>query len=570
MKSQRFDTRIWMRWGFVLACLFFIVYVSNEVIQVALLHDDQRTMNARANSIESIAVLRGQVPPAEYESAISQFAKKEQIKISLYNEDRKLIFATAGKEKNTLDLMDGMHQSGDSLVYIKKMKSDSEAIGYLKITGLKTVIVGLDLVYFFFVVAGIAVLAYRDHLVRSYSMPIRFAARMAENLLEGSYNMIASDQAKRESILRLNLAMNRISDAMHELNRSYTRQQDSMSTLIENIGNGLLFIDGVGRINYVNQTFKEDFQTSASHWELADYHEVVPYEEVRELIDEAFETKEKLKRQLHLSVHIERKHFDVSCAPVLNKHNKVRGIVVVFHDITAIKKLENTRKDFVANVSHELRTPVTSLIGFAETLIDGARDDKELEDQFLHIMLHEGRRLQSLITDLLELSKIEREHFKLQMSQVSLSNVLDSVLFMLKEKADAKDIHLRHEQGDEGIIMGDSFRIREIMINLISNAISYTPENGDVSVSIHERDQETDFIVADTGMGIEKDQIPRIFERFYRVDKARSRDSGGTGLGLAIVKHLVEAHGGQIHVDSELGKGSTFTITFKKSPYLIG
>lgn len=261
MKSQRFDTRIWMRWGFVLACLFFIVYVSNEVIQVALLHDDQRTMNARANSIESIAVLRGQVPPAEYESAISQFAKKEQIKISLYNEDRKLIFATAGKEKNTLDLMDGMHQSGDSLVYIKKMKSDSEAIGYLKITGLKTVIVGLDLVYFFFVVAGIAVLAYRDHLVRSYSMPIRFAARMAENLLEGSYNMIASDQAKRESILRLNLAMNRISDAMHELNRSYTRQQDSMSTLIENIGNGLLFIDGVGRINYVNQTFKEDFQT---------------------------------------------------------------------------------------------------------------------------------------------------------------------------------------------------------------------------------------------------------------------------------------------------------------------
>ncbi|MFD2692174.1 two-component system histidine kinase PnpS [Sporolactobacillus shoreicorticis] len=537
---------------------------------MALLHDDLRTMNTRANSVESIVVPHGQVLAAENKSVVSQFAQKERIQIAFYNENRKLIFATAGKEKNTLDQMDGMHQSGDSLIYIKTLKNDSRPDVSLKITGPKTTIVGLNLVYFFFVALGIAVLAYRDYLVRSYSRPIRFAARMGENLLEGSYNMIASDSVKRESILRLNLAMNRISDAMHELHRSYTRQQDSMSTLIENIGNGLIFIDGVGRINYVNQTFKEDFQTSASHWELADYHEVVPYEEVRELIDEAFETKEKLVRQLQLSVHIERKHFDVSCAPVLNKHNKVRGIVVVFHDITAIKKLENTRKDFVANVSHELRTPVTSLVGFAETLIDGAIDDKELRDQFLHIMLHEGRRLQSLITDLLELSKIEREHFKLQLSQVSLSNVLDSVLFMLKGKAEAKKIRLSHLQGNEGLIMGDAFRIRQIMINLITNAISYTPENGTVSVSIHERKQEADFIVADNGMGIEKDQIPRIFERFYRVDKARSRDSGGTGLGLAIVKHLVEAHGGRIHVDSELGKGSTFTITFKKSPSLIG
>jgi two-component system phosphate regulon sensor histidine kinase PhoR len=561
---------MWVRWGFVIASMLFIVFVTNEVIKVALLHEDKQTMDARGNWIESVVVRQGKIQMNEFESSFSQFAKKEHIQLTLYNRGRKLIYSSIGSEKKTFDQVTGVHESGDSLVYIKALKSDGVTVGYLKIKGYRTTIVGLGLVYSLLVAAGIALLYYRDYLVLSYARPIRFASRMVENLLEGSYNMIAPDHVKRESVLRLNLAMNRISDAMHEINRSYTRQQDSMTTLIENIGNGLLFVDGVGRINYVNQTFKEDFQTDATHWELADYHEVIPYEEVRKMIDEVFETKEKLARQLQFAVHIERKHFDVSCAPIVNKHKKVRGIVVVFHDITAIKKLENTRKDFVANVSHELKTPVTSLIGFTETLLDGAREDKELEDQFLHIMLHEGRRLQSLITDLLELSKIEREHFVLQWASVSLSDVLGSVLLILREKAEAKKIKLEHLQGDEGLIAGDAFRIRQIMINLISNAISYTPENGRVSIAIHERKSEADLVISDTGMGIEQDQIPRIFERFYRVDKARSRDSGGTGLGLAIVKHLVEAHDGKIHVTSVPGKGSTFTITFNKSLPLIG
>jgi two-component system phosphate regulon sensor histidine kinase PhoR len=561
---------MWVRWGFVIASMLFIVFVTNEVIKVALLHEDKQTMDARGNWIESVAVRQGKVQTDEFESSFSQFAKKEHIRLTLYNRDKKLIYSSIGREKKTFDQRTGLHESGDSLVYIKALKSDGATVGYLKIKGYRTTIVGLGLFYCLLVAAGIALLYYRDYLVLSYARPIRFASRMVENLLEGSYNMIAPDHVKRESVLRLNLALNRISDAMHEINRSYTRQQDSMTTLIENIGNGLIFVDGVGRINYVNQTFKEDFQTDATHWELADYHEVIPYEEVRKMIDEVFETKEKLARQLQFAVHIERKHFDVSCAPIVNKHKKVRGIVVVFHDITAIKKLENTRKDFVANVSHELKTPVTSLIGFTETLLDGAREDKELEDQFLHIMLHEGRRLQSLITDLLELSKIEREHFVLQWAPVSLSDVLESVMLILREKAEAKKIKLEHLQGDEGVVAGDAFRIRQIMINLISNAISYTPENGRVSVAIHERQSEADLVISDTGMGIEQDQIPRIFERFYRVDKARSRDSGGTGLGLAIVKHLVEAHDGKIHVNSVPGKGSTFTITFNKSLPLIG
>lgn len=568
MKNQRFDKRFWMRWGFVVASLFFVVFVSNEVIQAALLHQDKQTMTSRKNWIESLSVRHGELQLGGLDASLTRFTKREGIQVSIYNNDRQLIYSSTGEEKSELRQTVGYRPEDRSFLYIEPLKSDQQTVGYVKIKGPRSVIVGLGLVYCFFIATGVALLFYRDFLVRSYAIPVRFAARMAENLLEGSYNMIASDHVKRESVMRLNLAMNRISDTLHEINRSYARQQDSMSTLIENIGNGLIFIDGSGRINYVNQTFKEDFKTRAAHWELADYHQVIAYEEVREIIDKAFESKKKLVKQMQLTVHIERKHFDVSCAPILNKHKKVRGIVVVFHDITAIKKLENMRKDFVANVSHELKTPVTSLIGFTETLLDGAREDKELEKQFLQIMLHEGQRLQSLIMDLLELSKIEREHFAIQWAQVSLGDLLDNVLLIFKEKADAKNIKLVRIPGDKGVVAGDSFRIRQIMINLITNAIAYTPKNGTVTLSIQENQQEAELVVSDTGMGIEKDQIPRIFERFYRVDKARSRDFGGTGLGLAIVKHLVEAHGGNIHVKSEPGKGSTFTITFKKKPVL--
>ncbi|MCO7175953.1 two-component system histidine kinase PnpS [Sporolactobacillus kofuensis] len=570
MKNQRLDRKIWMRWGFVIAGLFFVVFVSNEVIQIALLHQDQQMMDERKNWIESFVVRDGRLQIDRENAGLIHFSKKGDVKVTIYNRERQLLYDSTGMQNTKLHQSIGIHQVNDHLRYIAPLQADQKTVGYVQIEGKKTVIIGLSLIYFFIIIGGIALLLYRDYLVRSYAKPIRFASRMAENLLEGSYNMIASDHVKRESVLRLNLAMNRVSDAMHELSRSYRRQQDSMSTLIENIGNGLIFVDGSGRINYVNQTFKDDFHTPAAHWELADYHEVIPYENVRQMIDEVFDSKKKLAQQLHLTVGIERKHFDVSCAPIINKHHRVRGIVVVFHDITEIKKLENTRRDFVANVSHELKTPVTSLIGFTETLLDGARDDKDLEEQFLQIMLHEGQRLQSLITDLLELSKIEREHFELHWVQVSLRELLDNVLLIFKEKVTTKNIKIVRKNGSDGIVLGDAFRIRQIMINLITNAIAYTPENGTVTLSIQEHEQDVQLIISDTGIGIEAEQIPRIFERFYRVDKARSRDSGGTGLGLAIVKHLVEAHGGTIHVTSTPGKGSTFTITFLKSPPMIG
>ncbi|TGA99274.1 PAS domain-containing protein [Sporolactobacillus shoreae] len=571
MKNQRLEVRQWIRWGFVIFCLLFTIYVSDQVIQVACAQQDRQQMNDRSEWIKAIAVRNDSLDLSLIRGALSQYAEKEKLRIAIYGSDHQLKYSNvSSKSANLPDKWKTFRLTEHSAGYITPIKAGQKTIGYLELEGSRTVIVGLNLLYWFLFLFGVGMLFYRDFLVLSYRNPVRFAARMAENILDGKYNMIASNSERHESVLRLNLAMNRLSESLHEISRSYANQRDSMETLIENIGNGLIFIDGNGRIEYVNQTFKEDFKTDAGHWELADYHEVIPYDEVNVMISEVFRSRERMTRQIQLPIHIERKHFDVSCAPILDKRKKVRGIVVVFHDITGIKKLENMRKDFVANVSHELKTPITSLIGFTETLLDGAKDDKQMEEQFLNIMLHEARRLQSLVKDLLELSKIEREHFTIDWQTVSLSRLLDAVLLIFKEKAREKKIDIRRTRGEEGWALGDPYRIRQIMINLITNAIVYTPEKGTITLSVKEIANYSQFIISDNGIGIEKDQIPRVFERFYRVDKARSRDSGGTGLGLAIVKHLVEVHEGHIDVESEPGNGTTFVISFRKTTPPIG
>lgn len=572
MKNRKFEKNVFIRWGLVIAGLLFLIFVFDKVVQVACSQLDQERMIDRNGWIQSFAVQNGRLDLPQIRDGLTSYAKRSSVQIAIYGPDRHLVYSSTGRISKTLSSKQSyiFHETKYASYYIAPIEANQQTVGYLWMKGPNTVIVGLGLLYFFFFLGGLCLLFYRDYLVRSYTVPVHFAARMAENMLDGHYKMTASDSVRRESVLRLNLAMNRLSETLNEINHSYSSQRDSMTTLTENIGNGLLFIDGNGRVDYVNKTFKEDFKTTASHWELADYQEVIPYDEVKEMIDEAFRSKKRLKKQLHLAVHIERKHFDVSCAPIMNHHKKVRGIVVVFHDISEIKKLENMRKDFVANVSHELKTPITSLIGFTETLLDGAKDDKKLETQFLNIILHEGQRLQNLIKDLLDLSKIEREHFSIEWQKVSLSKLLDAALLIFREKVDSKKITIERQPGDEGWALGDPYRIRQIMINLITNAISYTPEYGRIIISIKETMNQSRFIISDTGIGIEKDQIPRIFERFYRVDKARSRDSGGTGLGLAIVKHLVEVHEGNIDVESEPGKGTKFTISFKKTAPPIG
>ena len=236
-------------------------------------------------------------------------------------------------------------------------------------------------------------------------------------------------------------------------------------------------------------------------------------------------------------------------------------MVVVLHDITNLQKLENLRREFVANVSHELKTPITSIKGFAETLIEGAKNDEQSLDMFLNIILKESNRIESLVTDLLDLSHIEQQK-ELEINYMNLSELAINIIDNLQTQAQNKRIKIQSEIEKDVIIEAHENKIAQVITNLLSNAINYSSEDNKVIVRVYRNDNKVYLEIQDYGIGISETDQKRIFERFYRVDKARSRDSGGTGLGLSITKHIVEAHNGRIDVKSAPGKGSIFKVLF--------
>ncbi|PAE41905.1 two-component system histidine kinase PnpS [Bacillus sp. 7884-1] len=405
-------------------------------------------------------------------------------------------------------------------------------------------------------------LGYR--ITARYMKPIEAATNVAIELANRNYRVrIESNELNETS--KLTSSLNILAQNLQEMSKAQEIQQDRLSALIENMGAGLLLIDSRGFINLINKGYVEIFQVDLENSLNKLYYEVIEQEEICHVIAEVFRTEQKVSKHLLLPLGIERRYFDVYGIPIIGINNAWKGVLLVFHDITEIKKLEQMRKDFVANVSHELKTPVTSIKGFSETLMDGAMNNRDTLEAFLSIINKESNRMQSLIQDLLDFSKIEQQEFKLNIQDFDLYELIKEVIMMLNKKAKSKDVRLEHEFNREELyIQGDHDRLKQVFINIITNAILYTPPNGYVKVSLYDYEKTVKVHIKDTGVGIKQEEIPRIFERFYRVDRARSRDSGGTGLGLAIVKHLVEAHHGNISVKSAPGEGSEFIIELHK------
>ena len=244
------------------------------------------------------------------------------------------------------------------------------------------------------------------------------------------------------------------------------------------------------------------------------------------------------------------------------------GVVMVLHDVTALRQLERVRTEFVANVSHELRTPLTAIQGYLETLLSGALDERENARRFLEIVLRHSERLGRLLNDLTDLSNIELGKVTLRREPVRIADVVGSVIDIIAPRAARARVAVTAQiPADLSDVPADRDRLAQILINLIDNAVKYTPEGGSVTVTGRNReDGMIEVAVSDTGIGIPPGDLPRITERFYRVDKARSRELGGTGLGLAIVKHLVMAHGGELRIESEQERGTTVHFTLPVAP----
>ncbi|ANU23672.1 two-component system histidine kinase PnpS [Planococcus donghaensis] len=414
------------------------------------------------------------------------------------------------------------------------------------------------LLFFSFIVALVLSAIVGSRVIGVAIKPIENATETAMELAKGNYVARASESNAYNSI-ELSRTINVLARNLQEITAIRVMEQERLKTLIENMGSALIMIDKQGTVSLVNKPFSEEFGLSSEVVLGKFYKEIQVPIEVENFIESVFMTETHSRVQIEFLSGFKIKNFNVYGAPVIGEHERWLGIVIVFQDITELKKLEQIRKDFVANVSHELRTPVTSIKGFTETLLDGAYKDTETLLSFLEIVHTESNRLEMLINDLLDLSKVEQSGFRVNAQPTNMEAVIKRAREMIQPKIAEKSIQLKLEI-QPITVLGDANRLIQVMMNLLINAVTYSSNNTEITIRLFRKNNRAVIQVEDQGIGIERSEIGRLFERFYRVDRARSRNSGGTGLGLSIVKHLIEAHDGKVEVDSTVGVGTTFTI----------
>ena len=332
--------------------------------------------------------------------------------------------------------------------------------------------------------------------------------------------------------------------------------QDHQQVIFESMIEGLLLLDEHGRIQLANRAFADLFGITSDirGWTVI---EVLRLHELAALVNSLETQKQVSGFEIKVPGPVER-WLQINAAAIYNGGGKRHGTVLVFHDLTRLKQLENARQEFVANVSHELRTPLSLIKGYAETLLDGAKDNPETATRFLQTIDRNAERLRLLIEDLLAISELETGRVRLNIHTVALAQAVAEVLEDFKRRAAAKGMTLVNQAPDLPV-RADPGRLEQILGNIVDNAIKYGRAGGTVSVGGRASDTgQVEVFIQDDGPGIPPEALERVFERFYRVDKARSREQGGTGLGLAIVKHLVQSHGGRVWATSRPGCGATF------------
>lgn len=388
----------------------------------------------------------------------------------------------------------------------------------------------------------------------SFIRPLREITRMADRMARGDFEQpkIAVNSRTLGGLLSSFASLAR---SQRERLQELTAAKAQLEIVISNTVSGILLMDQRGTVLLSNPAamrmlgFADD-ELPRNHWQLT------RNPGISSGLEQALKQLEPFKQEISISYPSERLvELNVVPLPSQNRY------VAVFYDISQAQKLAAIRADLVANVSHELKTPVTSIHGFAETLLQGAIDDPAARQRFIQIIYRESARLLRLVSDLLDLSRLELDPQALEKRQINLATTVEEAVDRASYKAESKGIALRTAIGVEKAEMcGDEHRLGQAIGNLLDNGIKYTPSGGEVRVSLQYDKGAYIISVRDTGIGIESEHLERVFGRFYRTDKARSRQHGGTGLGLAIVKHIVELHGGQAWAESELGQGSIFHL----------
>jgi two-component system, OmpR family, phosphate regulon sensor histidine kinase PhoR len=403
-------------------------------------------------------------------------------------------------------------------------------------------------------VTGIASLL----ISRSFSDRVDRLTRFSLRVAEGDFRPLEADRSG-DALEALAISLNETAARLDRTIRTLTEERNLSSAILGSMVEGVAVVNASERLLFSNHGFAEILGLDVPPQSGSALVEVVRQTELLEAVRDVLKGERRVETEI-VTGTLRQHFFAVTVASV--RAAETSGAVIVLHDITELRKLERVRRDFVANVSHEFKTPLTAIQGFAETLLAGAIDDPQNRLRFLEIILEHSRRLARLTDDLLKLSKMDADRLDLEVRRLSVSQFVESCVESAQRPAAEKDLRISvNLQARLPDIAADRRRLAEVLQNLLDNAIQYTPSGGQIMVSASAEDGEVTISVSDTGIGIPQVDQPRIFERFYRVDVARSREVGGTGLGLSIAKHLVEAHGGRIWVESEIGQGSQFHFT---------
>jgi two-component system, OmpR family, phosphate regulon sensor histidine kinase PhoR len=396
---------------------------------------------------------------------------------------------------------------------------------------------------------------------RKWIAPWRYIDQLVRQIAHGeqprTFLVDGGAQARR-----VGLTLENVFRRQEQLDQQIAGRESGTQVILGTMQDGLLVVDMGRHITLMNRTFENLFELRDAAIG-APLLETVRHATLDRLIAEALRTGELMQSELMLTDSNTRaeRHVEVSTVPMKDDMDLIRGAVVLFHDITQLKRVDQIRRDFVANVSHELRTPLSILRGYIETLIDNPKTSREELARILQIMDRHSKRLGLLVDDLLSLAQLESSSANFEIGEVQLREFFDSVIRDWKERLAKKKLNVIVDLAPEmPSIHADETRLQEVLYNLLENAVKYSRENGNIRLQAERSGSEIVISVGDDGMGISKDDLPRIFERFYRADKARSRELGGTGLGLAIVKHIAQLHGGRVEAESEPGRGTTVRV----------
>ncbi|ANZ33169.1 two-component system histidine kinase PnpS [Staphylococcus carnosus] len=547
----------------IVSCLIALGLLINHAIYTTISGRDSENLKNDAERVNESY-------QAHQDNAIREYARLNDFAITVHrNSDHKVLFKAGNNVPaneninvvgNPSNLIYDTHKGNHRFTY-KYIDNDHHII----ISGYNNEISQLQFeAWKYIVIIGMFILAVVFLIVRNinrtYIRPINDVTYATKLLAQGHYHIRVPESNVKET-RALFVTTNELARRLQKMHNEQKIQSNRLKTTLENIPSSVLMIDKYGKIVVANTAYYDMFNPETSVVN-KNYNRVIQGK-LNTLIINAFKTEKTINEQVEIYINnVHEKYFDTACVPILSRNKKrLQGMVVVLHDITSLKKLENLRREFVANVSHELKTPITSIKGFAETLIDGAKNDENSLDEFLNIILKESNRIESLVEDLLDLSHIEQQT-EIRTERVDLSEVTQTTVNTLYAYAQRKAIEIDAEIQNHVMIDAEASKIAQVVTNLVSNAINYSSDESTVYVRVYQKDDKRILEVEDHGIGIAPEEQKHVFERFYRVDKARSRDSGGTGLGLSITKHIVEAYQGRMQIESEPDVGTTFRIIF--------